>query len=200
MPTASHERVQQLHTQMTELRKELYGAFKEMAQMDVPDVQLQRADGSPVMLSELFEGKDELLLIHNMGRSCAYCTLWADGFNGVCQHIANRVPFALLTPDDPATATAFARSRGWTMPIACYAESKLAETLGFKSPQGYMPGMSTLKKSADASITRTGMSFFGPGDDFCAIWHMFELLPNGVNNWEPKFSYSESCGPSCACH
>jgi predicted dithiol-disulfide oxidoreductase (DUF899 family) len=37
----------------------------------------------PVRLSELFAGKRDLFVIHNMGTSCRYCTMWADGFNGV---------------------------------------------------------------------------------------------------------------------
>ena len=35
-------------------------------------------------------GKDDLVVIHNMGASCAYCTLWGDGFNGVYEHLANK--------------------------------------------------------------------------------------------------------------
>ena len=31
-------------------------------------------------LMDLFGEKDKLLLIHNMGQGCLYCTLWADGF------------------------------------------------------------------------------------------------------------------------
>ena len=201
MATATNDRAMTLHNQINDLRKELYETFREMAQMNVPDCTMLRSDGSSVKLSELFADRDELMLIHNMGQSCVYCTLWADGFNGVTKHLANRVPFALITPDDPTTATEFARSRGWHMPIVCYAESGLAEQLGFRNEEGgYMPGFSTFRKNPDNSITRTGMSFFGPGDDFCAIWHMFALLPDGVNDWTPKYTYTGSCGPSCGCH
>jgi predicted dithiol-disulfide oxidoreductase (DUF899 family) len=31
-----------------------------------------------VRLSELFAGKADLILIHNMGTTCPNCTLWAD--------------------------------------------------------------------------------------------------------------------------
>src|ERR1700684_285660 len=32
-------------------------------------------------LADLFGGKPDLFVIHNMGASCPYCTVWADGFN-----------------------------------------------------------------------------------------------------------------------
>jgi hypothetical protein len=28
-----------------------------------------------------------------------------------------------------------------------------------------------------------------PGDDFCALWHLFDMLPGGVGEWRAKFSY-----------
>ena len=49
----------------------------------------------PVRLSELFGDKENLILIHNMGRSCSSCTMWADGVNGVYDHLASRAAFAL---------------------------------------------------------------------------------------------------------
>jgi hypothetical protein len=49
-----------------------------------------------------------------------------------------------------------------------------------------------------------GRAEFGPGDDFCAVWHFFDLLPEGVDGWEPRFAYEgqpASCGAaSCGCH
>jgi hypothetical protein len=31
---------------------------------------------------------------------------------------------------------------------------------------------------------------FSPGDDFCALWHLFDLLPGGAGDWEAKLRYS----------
>jgi hypothetical protein len=28
-----------------------------------------------------------------------------------------------------------------------------------------------------------------PGDDFCTVWHRFDLLPEGADDWAPKFTY-----------
>ncbi|HEY4822831.1 MAG TPA: hypothetical protein VIH83_04000 [Candidatus Bathyarchaeia archaeon] len=43
---------------------------------------LTDSEGGKAALSTLFGKKDDLILVHNMGRSCPYCTMWADGFNG----------------------------------------------------------------------------------------------------------------------
>jgi len=29
----------------------------------------------------------------------------------------------------------------------------------------------------------------GPGDDFCSVWHLFNLLPEGPDGWEPQYKY-----------
>ena len=42
-----------------------------------------------------------------------------------------------------------------------------------------MPGVSAFSKDGDGRIFRVGRAEFGPGDNFCAIWHFFELLPRG---------------------
>jgi hypothetical protein len=30
----------------------------------------------------------------------------------------------------------------------------------------------------------------GPYDDFCNVWHLFDMIPGGAAGWGPKFSYS----------
>jgi hypothetical protein len=30
---------------------------------------------------------------------------------------------------------------------------------------------------------------FSPGDDFCIVWPIFDLLPGGAGNWDPKYKY-----------
>src|ERR1044072_10021380 len=57
-------------------------------------------------LENLFEGRDDLIVLHNMGKGCAYCTLWADGFVGLHKHMLDRAGFVLVSPNDPETQTA----------------------------------------------------------------------------------------------
>ena len=54
----------------------------------IPSYCLAAKKGGTILLG-MFGEHDMLLLIHNMGQGCRYCTLWADGFTGFC-HIWNR--------------------------------------------------------------------------------------------------------------
>jgi hypothetical protein len=61
--------------------------------------------------------------------------------------------------------------------------------MGFLVEGSDWPGYSTFRKDPSGALFRTGKAFFGPGDPYCAVWHMFALLPRGVNDWEPQLSY-----------
>ena len=134
----------------------------------------------PVSLSSLFGDKDDLIVVHNMGRGCAYCTMWADGFNGVVAHLEDRAAFVVISPDEPEVQAEFAESRGWRFRMASAAGSDFTRDLGFEpEPGSYMPGFSVFHRQPDGTIVRTGRDFFGPGDDYCAPWRMFDLLNGG---------------------
>ena len=42
-----------------------------------------------------------------------------------------------------------------------------------------MPGVSVFRREA-GTIVRVSDTGFSPGDDFCTLWHFFDLLPGGV--------------------
>lgn len=158
--------------------------------LEVPDYALRRADGSPVRLSEAFGGRDEMLLVHNMGKGCVYCTLWADELNGVANHLADRCVFVLASPDEPAVMREFAASRGWKFRTLSTAGTSLARDLGFEPEPGRRwPGVSALSRAADGTITRTSWANFGPHDGFCGVWPLLDMLPRGGNQWQPKYAY-----------
>lgn len=192
-----------LERQIMELKQQRTKLRQELKPEPVKDYELKRTDGSVVKLSELFGDKDEMILVHNMGQSCVYCTLWADGLNGLTDHLTDRAAFVLTSPDEPQTLKAFSEGRKWRYPVASIEGTTLAHDLGFHSDSGdhvgYMPGASALKKTA-SGIVRTGSTFFGPGDDFCAIWPLNDLLP--AKEWAPKYSYKAggSCGSGCGCN
>lgn len=189
MPATADD-LKQIDEEIARLKKQRTAMLRESAQMIVENYTLRRTDGSEARLSDLFGNKRDMLLVHNMGRSCPYCTLWADGFNGVAHHLQNRAAFVLSTPDEPGVAREFSESRDWRYPVVSIAGTTLAQDLGFSPEPGkYMPGVSALRKDDQGTIRRTGMSFFGPGDDFCPVWPLFDLLKDGDNGWEPKYSY-----------
>jgi hypothetical protein len=44
-------------------------------------------------------------------------------------------------------------------------------------------------RKRDRTIYRVSDTGFQPRDDFCAIWHLFDLLPQGANGWQPQYTY-----------
>jgi predicted dithiol-disulfide oxidoreductase (DUF899 family) len=43
------------------------------------------------------------------------CTMWIDGANGVTQHMAQNIDFAVVAAADPKTLRDHARARGWNI-------------------------------------------------------------------------------------
>lgn len=171
-------------------REHLLQIRRAQPPLKVKDYQLATVHGHPAMLSGLFGDKDELMVIHNMGRGCAYCTLWADGFNGVWHHLNNRAPFVVITPDAPDKVKEFSASRGWTFPIYSSHATSFFKDLGFADEKGSpWPGVSTFKRDSSGDINRICFDYFGPGDPYCSVWHLLDLMPKGVNDWEPKYKY-----------
>jgi predicted dithiol-disulfide oxidoreductase (DUF899 family) len=182
--------IDELTRQIEALKAQLSEARRRRPQEPVADHALFGADGVPVNLSALFGEKDDLIVVHNMGRGCAYCTMWADGFNGEVAHLENRAAFVVVSPDEPAVQAEFAASREWRFRMISAAGSEFNHAMGFEEKPGeYMPGFSAFRRLPDGSIVRTGRDFFGPGDDYCAPWRMFDLLDGGAGEWEPKYRY-----------
>lgn len=166
------------------------GLRRKISAKTVSDYTFKDPDGKQVKLSSLFGKKDDLIIIHNMGKSCSFCTLWADGFTGFTKHLENRAGFALVSHDRPALLKEFAASRNWNYKYLSNDGGDFTKDMGFQSEKGDpWPGMSTFRKDKNGKIKRVSSAFFGPGDDFCSIWHMFDMLGNGADGWAPTYKY-----------
>jgi hypothetical protein len=42
----------------------------------------------------------------------------------------------------------------------------------------------------ERGIVRMSDASFSPGDDFCSVWHFFDLIPEGAAGWQPKYNYA----------
>lgn len=172
------------------LSKEIEEKKKQLAKLrrqnnePVKDYILDTADG-PRPLSSFFGDKDELVVIHNMGRSCNDCSLWGDGMTGFTKHIQTRAGFVLVSADSAAEVAETKERRGWNFPVASNGESGFAHDMGFFREEGPWPGISVFTRK-DGQIYRHGHSELGPGDEFCSIWGIWDLFPNGEGGWEPK--------------
>lgn len=198
MKTEIDKQVDELEYQIQEIKGKVAELRRQRPREEIQDYQLLDCDGQKVSLSSLFGNRSRMILVHNMGRHCSYCTMWADGFVGLVPHLSSRAAFVVTSPDEPAVQKEFARSRGWNFPMYSVAGTSLTTDLGFEDPEdGLMPGVSILTREADGRVYRASRAEFGPGDDFCSVWHFFDLLPEGIDGWEPQFNY-ELLQLSCA--
>lgn len=144
----------------------------------VTDYELTAWDGSPTRLSTLFGEKDQLILIHNMGMGCSYCTMWADGFTGLLPYLERVSAFVVVSPDDIETQKAGAARRGWKFRMLSARGTSLFSDMGFESEdKSPWPGMSTLYKDESGQVRRHSLASFGPGDKFCPVFSFVDLLP-----------------------
>ena len=189
--------VKSKRVQLLTLHEEIRELQKTVEPQPVPDYVFEGWSGR-VRLTELFGDKRDLFVIHNMGTSCRYCTMWADGFNGVYGHLADRAAFVLATPNTPEVQKQFARSRDWRFPMVSHAGNSFTRDMGYRLQKGdeegedssrWVPGVSAFQLR-EGAVVRVSDTDLGPSDDFCAVWHLLDMLPEGPNGWEPKFKYA----------
>jgi predicted dithiol-disulfide oxidoreductase (DUF899 family) len=187
---AVDQQIADLEKQIDETKKKVTELRRARSGEEVQDYELTQKDGTKIKISELFGDKEDLLLVHNMGKGCAYCTLWADGFNGAYHHFEDRAAFALVSADAHETMKEFTECRGWGFTCLSGKDSTFTGDMGYLSDKGSpQPGVSAFRRDASGKIYRTAHTWFGPGDDFCPSWALFDLLSDGANGWSPKCTY-----------
>jgi predicted dithiol-disulfide oxidoreductase (DUF899 family) len=181
-----NDQIKQLQLEVFEAKQKLREAIGSAAPEPVEDWELMRLDGTAVKISELFGDHTELLVIHNMGRGCHYCSLWGDAMIGIADHLQQRCGFVLCSNDEPESIAEFREVRGWSYPCVSGAGSGFAKAMGYMEDGGRaLPGVSAFHRNEDGTIVRTGDSPFGPGDDFCGVWPMLDMIQGGKGEWEP---------------
>lgn len=182
-------RIARLRRELGRARKELHLAIVQTPPEAVLNYAFAAHDDAPTLAS-LFGDKRDLIIIHNMGSHCPMCTLWADGYNGLYPHIRTRASFVLTSPDEPAHQEQFARERGWQFPMISHKGTSFASDMGYADAAGRCrPGLSAFQMR-DGHIVRTAHNTSEPFDDYCPVWHLFDLFPEGSAGWSPKLKYA----------
>jgi predicted dithiol-disulfide oxidoreductase (DUF899 family) len=182
------EKLSAYRREIAEVREKMRDTQAAIEPQEVSDYEFKTPQG-PVRLSALFGEHKDLMVVHNMGSSCAYCTLWADGYNGIHHHVINRTAFVVSSPDDPDVQKRFAESRGWKFRMVSHAGTSFAADMGYRTEKGgWRPGISVFRLEGQ-KVLRVSDAAWSQGDDFCTVWHLFDLLPEGAAGWSPKFSY-----------
>ena len=153
----------------------------------VPNYGFATVDGETT-LRDLFGERDKLLVIHNMGQGCRYCTLWADGFNGLLPHLEDALAVALVSKDPPIAQRNFANARGWRFRMASHGGGAYIREQGVFGEAENYPGAVVYERTGDA-IRRKNACVFGPGDIYCALWPLLGMAGMDGGDWTPQFHY-----------
>lgn len=185
-PNATTE-IQKIENEIYQLSVKLTQLRRESPAVEVKDYTFKELTGES-KLSELFAGKDKLLLIHNMGQGCRYCTLWADGISAFLPHLETAFSVVLVSKDDPELQRTFANSRGWRFRMASHGGGQYIKEQSTQAGEGNMPGLVFYEKK-EGKIFRKTSSVFGPGDQFCSLWHIISLAGLDEETWVPQYTY-----------
>lgn len=158
-----------------------------------------------VRLSELFTKPNRPLVIYHFmfGKkrttACPMCTAWIDGANGIAQHLAQNLDFAVVAAADLPTLRAFARERNWDrLRLLSAGDSTFKYDLGSEDREGAQDStVSVFTRDGDGTLRhsysahpRMGPDIQERGIDLLApMWHFLDLTPEGRGDWYSSLSY-----------
>ena len=179
--------IAKLEQQIFELTTELNELRKSNAGDEVKNYRFATIDGDTDLLG-MFGDKQQLLLIHNMGQGCRYCTLWADGFNGFLKHLESAMSVVLVSKDSPELQRQFANSRDWRFRLASHGGGEYIKEQTVMDGAENMPGAVVYERDGN-KIRRKNSCVFGPGDLYCSAWGLLGLAGLGEADWTPQYRY-----------
>ena len=100
---------------------ELAAARRALPKLPVEDYTFEGANG-PVALSDLFEGRSQLIVQHIMfgpdwEEGCPICSFWADGYDPMLIHMRQRdISFVAVSRAPVAKLQAYQSRMGWHFP------------------------------------------------------------------------------------
>ena len=181
-------------SEIQELERQIYeltGKLNELRKTSVGDAVANytfATQGGETTLDDMFGDNDRLLVIHNMGQGCRYCTLWGDGFNGFLPHLESALSVVLVSKDAPDVQRRFANARGWRFRLASHGGGDYIREQTVMDGVDNMPG-AVVYERRDGKIIRKNSSVFGPGDLYCSIWSLLGLAGLGEADWTPQYGY-----------
>ncbi len=158
-----------------------------------------------VRLSELFSRPGRSMVIYHFmyGKrqtsACPMCTMWIDGWNGITQHLAQNVDFAIAAAAEPSVLRAHARRRGWDrLRLLSCGDSTFKYDLGSEDEEGNQDStISVFTRSGDGQvrhfysahpamseeINQRGLDLLSP------VWHLLDLTPEARDDWYAELEY-----------
>jgi len=156
----------------------------------------------PSTLADLFAGRSQLMIYHFMmgpdwSEGCPSCSFWADNFNGIDVHLANRDTAFLAVSRAPLDAIQSYKIRmGWDFSWVSSLGSDFNMDFGVSFPEGHRTdvsynfapiddpmeeaqGLSVFAKAPEGEVFHT-YSSYGRGVDIVnGAYQLLDLTPKG---------------------
>ena len=128
--------------------------------------------------------------------------MWADGYNAIAPHVTQKANFVLVAKVEIGKLREWARRRGWDkIRLLSSGQCSFNKDFHVEGDDGQHPGVSVFSREPDGKIhhfyaTEASLHPASNGDPnhrgidlFTPVWNMFDLLPEGRENWSPKLFY-----------
>jgi len=177
--------------------------FQEGPPLDADDAPIRA-----VRLSDLFSGPDRSVVIYHLmyGKRqttpCPMCTMWIDGYNGVSQHLAQNVDFAIVAAADPAALREHARHRGWrNLRLLSAGNSTFKYDLRSEDAEGRQDStISVFTRDRDGTLRHFYSAHPWMAEDvkergidlLTPVYNVLDLTPQGRGDFYAKLVYSPS--------
>ena len=181
------EEIQKLEQELYQLTGKLNQLKQKAPAVEVQNYQFQTQSGETCLL-DLFGDRDKLLVIHNMGQGCRYCTLWADGINGFLPHLESAMSVVLVSKDGPEEQRRFANERGWRFRLASHGGGSYMQEQSVMASEANAPGAAFYERDGK-KIMKRNTAVFGPGDLYCSFWNLLGLAGLTEKEWTPQYQY-----------
>lgn len=190
--------------EFTRARDALSAARRELPWVRVDKSYRFETEDGPKELGELFGTASQLIVYHFMfgpdwKEGCKSCSFWADNFNGITGHLAQRDARLIAVSRAPlATLLAFRERMGWSFPWVSSLGSDFNFDFGVsfhkedieagrarynytnkRFPSEEAPGASVFHRGADGTVYHT-YSTYGRGLDMMnTAYNYLDILPKG---------------------
>ena len=152
-----------------------------------------------ITLTDLFSDPSKPLVIYHFmygeqqSSPCPMCAMWADGWNSIADHLAERINFVVAASSSAQDWHDTATARGWTnFRAVSAAPSSFKVDIGGEDDAGNQWPFLSVWELNDGAPTMTysgGANIEGDhwrGIDLLSpIWHLLDLTPEGRGNFMP---------------
>lgn len=209
------------HEEWLKKRKELLAAEKAFTRerdaltakrQNMPWVRIEKdyifeGPNGKETLSDLFNGKDQLVIYHFMygpdwEEGCPSCSFWADNFNGVSVHLAHiDIALAAISNTSLAKIDAYKKRMGWDFNWVSSLGSDFNRDFHVsftpqevesgemeynyqktRFPSSEAPGISVFVKDEGGAVYHTYSTYSRGLDMLNGAYHFIDLTPKGRNS------------------